>query len=30
VLTPTGVVGVSGLTVDDATKRRAVQKFLRG
>src|SRR4051794_26023805 len=30
VLTPTGVVGVSGLTVDDATKRRAVQKFLAG
>jgi LCP family protein required for cell wall assembly len=30
VLTPTGVSGVSGLTVDDATKRRAVQKFLAG
>jgi len=30
VLTPTGVSGVSGLTVDDATKRRAVQKFLKG
>ena len=30
VLTPTGVTGVSGLTVDDATKQRAVQKFLAG
>jgi LCP family protein required for cell wall assembly len=30
VLTPTGVSGVSGLTVDDATKRRAVQRFLKG
>jgi LCP family protein required for cell wall assembly len=30
VLKPTGVVGVSGLTVDDASKRRAVQKFLAG
>src|SRR3954463_4255222 len=30
VLTPTGVSGVRGLTGDDATKRRAVQKFLAG
>jgi LCP family protein required for cell wall assembly len=30
VLKPTGTVGVSGLTVDDATKRRAVEKFLAG
>ncbi len=30
VLKPTGVSGVSGLTVDDASKRRAVAKFLAG
>ncbi len=30
VLKPTGVVGVSGLTVDDASKRRAVQRLLAG
>jgi LCP family protein required for cell wall assembly len=30
VLTPTGVSGVTGLTVDEATKRRAVRKFLAG
>ena len=30
VLTPTGVTGVSGLTVDDASKQRAVQRFLAG
>jgi LCP family protein required for cell wall assembly len=30
VLKPTGVIGISGVTVDDATKRRAVAKLLAG